>query len=263
MLLDQLIIFFSKVHQYLHLINRLLHIADKYNVKGLIDFCEVELSKELNSDNAIKILDAADKVVEAKRLQQVCIQFTAENLASLMDTPDWKTLIAKNAKILDDILREKLCDVRFHIFFLNDVTVDGVLNWKIENFLTWSELQDDYSLTKSSTFTFKSSMLNKDYKFCLEIWPRGDKTCIDELGIFLRNENREKVGISYKISVGNKSTLFSTTKTFDANSSWGWKNFITRTELAANKDKYLPVGLLHIQCEFKVHEFKAEKLTFK
>ena len=88
MLLDQLIIFFSKVHQYLHLINRLLHIADKYNVKGLIDFCEVELSKELNSDNAIKILDAADKVVEAKRLQQVCIQFTAENLASLMDTPD-------------------------------------------------------------------------------------------------------------------------------------------------------------------------------
>ena len=81
----------------------LLLIADQFNMKDLISFCEVELSKTVTCQNAIKILNIADKVAEAKRLKDFVIEFIAQNFLSLVGTDDWKEIIDPNPDLLKAI----------------------------------------------------------------------------------------------------------------------------------------------------------------
>jgi hypothetical protein len=82
-----------------------LLIGDKYNVKGLVNLCEVELSNKLELNNAINILEASDQVVDAKQLKGNAIRFVADNIKSFFDTSDFKRVVGPNPELLHEILK--------------------------------------------------------------------------------------------------------------------------------------------------------------
>jgi hypothetical protein len=81
-----------------------LLIGDKYNVKGLVNLCEVELSNKLELNNAINILEASEQVVDAKQLKSNAIRFVANNIKSFFDTSDFKRVVGPNPELLYEIL---------------------------------------------------------------------------------------------------------------------------------------------------------------
>ena len=81
----------------------LLAIADQFNLKELALLCELELSKMVTCQNAIKILNIADKVAEAKRLKGFIIEFMSQNIFSFIGTADWKEIIEPNPELLNAI----------------------------------------------------------------------------------------------------------------------------------------------------------------
>ena len=86
----------------------LLLIADQFNLKDLVHLCESDISKTLSVDNAVKILNVADKVPEASRLQQLVLQFVAENILAVVGTEDWKNVIDPDLELLKAIKNIKL-----------------------------------------------------------------------------------------------------------------------------------------------------------
>ena len=79
-------------------------MADKYNVTGMVPLCEEELSKNLKLNNAIESLEAAIRVVAAGRLKSDAIRFVADNIRSLMNTPEFKRVVDPNPDLLREIL---------------------------------------------------------------------------------------------------------------------------------------------------------------
>ena len=75
----------------------LLLIADQFNLKGLIQLCESELSKKVTRQNVIEILRVVDKVADAKRLKDFATDFLANNMSSIVKTSDWKQIISSPA----------------------------------------------------------------------------------------------------------------------------------------------------------------------
>jgi len=86
---------------------QLLLIADRFRLKGLIQFCKTKLSKSLTTTNAIQVLDAADKVPDAASLKIAAVQFIADNLPFLIGTDDWNNILGKNIKLLNSVLKIK------------------------------------------------------------------------------------------------------------------------------------------------------------
>jgi hypothetical protein len=85
----------------------LLAIGDKYNIKGLVNLCERELSKDIELNNAINILEAADKV-GAEYLKSCAVSFVAANHRSFQKTSEWKNVVEPDSELLSAILRLKL-----------------------------------------------------------------------------------------------------------------------------------------------------------
>ena len=81
----------------------LLFIADQFNMKDLISFCELDISRQVSPENAIKILGNVDKVAEATCLKNFVIQFISKNILSLVGTDDWKEIIDPNPDLLEAI----------------------------------------------------------------------------------------------------------------------------------------------------------------
>jgi len=86
---------------------QLLLIADRFRLKGLIQFCKTKLSKSLTTTNAIQVLDAADKVPDAASLKIAAVQFIADNLPFLIGTDDWNNILGKSIKLLNSVLKIK------------------------------------------------------------------------------------------------------------------------------------------------------------
>jgi hypothetical protein len=82
-----------------------LLIGDKYNVKGLVNLCEVELSNKLKLNNAVSILEASDQVVDAKQLKSNAIRFVADNIKFFFNTSDFKRVVNPNPELLREILK--------------------------------------------------------------------------------------------------------------------------------------------------------------
>ena len=57
----------------------LLQIADKYDIKSLVNKCLDELSQNLNLDNVINTLQAAD-LVNSDELKKAAITYITSNL---------------------------------------------------------------------------------------------------------------------------------------------------------------------------------------
>lgn len=128
--------------------------------------------------------------------------------------------------------------------------------------MIWADLQDELSSHFSSTHSFYSQQLKESLKFSLQIYPKGqteDNT--DEVGIFLFNENSEKVGVSASIHLANQIRKKEFSKAIEADSGWGFPGFITCKELAENKLTYLPQGHLDIHCQFTFYIYAENKPT--
>ena len=95
------------LQNYIHNFNSLLAIGDKYNIKGLANLCERELSKNIELNNAINILEAADKV-GADYLKSCAVSFVAANHRSLQKTSEWKKVVESDSELLSAILKLKL-----------------------------------------------------------------------------------------------------------------------------------------------------------
>ena len=131
--------------------------------------------------------------------------------------------------------------------------------------MVWAELQDQGSSHYSSVYSFYSQNSKKNFKFSLQIDPRGEEDKEkddDDIGVYLMNNNSEKIGVSASFSVANKGKLREFSSAIEANSGHGYSNFLTRAELAENKTTYLPEGHLHIHCQFALFIYE-KKMTSK
>lgn len=81
----------------------LMILADQFNLKDLIHLCEEELSKLVSRSNAIRILNIADKVAEAKRLKSYVVKVVAKNIFAFIGTEDWKAVVDPNPELLATI----------------------------------------------------------------------------------------------------------------------------------------------------------------
>ena len=83
-------------------LTELILIADMYNIKGLFDVCQVEMSKQMNVDNVVDIIDVASKV-GATRLKKIGIDFAIGKGRSVTGTDRWKETVEKNPEILEEL----------------------------------------------------------------------------------------------------------------------------------------------------------------
>ena len=81
----------------------LLIIADQFNLKGLIQLCESDLSKTMTHQNAIEILNMADKIPDTKRLRNLAAEYVYKNMLSLVSPDNWKKIV-ESSSLLDAIL---------------------------------------------------------------------------------------------------------------------------------------------------------------
>ena len=82
----------------------LLLIADKYNIKSLVQFCQEELSQNLSLENALQILEISEKI-DVDHLRVETLAFVAKNRKTLMLTDKWKQVVSSNHEILEEIIR--------------------------------------------------------------------------------------------------------------------------------------------------------------
>ena len=81
----------------------LLILADKYNVRGLMNYCVKYFEENLSLENALDVLVSAE-LTGQKSLFDAAIQFAIENRERLIKTESWKELLETNPKIANKIL---------------------------------------------------------------------------------------------------------------------------------------------------------------
>ena len=84
----------------------LLLIADKYDLKDLVKFCEDELSNNLEVENAFPTLEVASQV-NSEYLNSFVIGYISKNLGAFLDTPTWKDIVLKDPEMVNAILRKR------------------------------------------------------------------------------------------------------------------------------------------------------------
>jgi hypothetical protein len=143
------------------------------------------------------------------------------------------------------------------------ILLKGQINWKIHDFLDWAKLKKNGYVKFSPICEFYFPEVNKSYKFYLYIHPTSDRTWRtrnsgnDNIGIFLRSCNKQKVNMKFSFSLLNSEGIANKTHTFISTFTWlmfllGSRNFTTHAELAANQDKLLAGGCLHLQSNFTI-----------
>ena len=81
----------------------LLRIAEKYNIKSLVDFCAKHLEENLSLENALDVL-VASHVTNQKGLFDAASNFVAENRGNLVKTDSWNELMETNPKLANDVV---------------------------------------------------------------------------------------------------------------------------------------------------------------
>ena len=95
--------------------------------------------------------------------------------------------------------------------------------------MVWAELQDQGSSHYSSVYSFYSQNSKKNFKFSLQIKPRGEEDD-DNIGVYLVNNNSEKIGVSASLSVANKGKLREFDLVIKAHSGYGKRSSRDLTE---------------------------------
>jgi speckle-type POZ protein len=85
----------------------LLILADKYQVSGLKNRCEIALSKTISKNNAIQLLSTAS-LYSAKVLMANASRVVANNLKELVGSEDWKMMVATNPQAMEAVVKTSL-----------------------------------------------------------------------------------------------------------------------------------------------------------
>ena len=80
----------------------LLILAEKYNIRGLMNHCVKYFEKHLSLENALDVL-ISSHLTNQKRLFDAATKFTIENRGSLVKTEKWKELLEINPKLANKI----------------------------------------------------------------------------------------------------------------------------------------------------------------
>ena len=81
----------------------LLRLAEKYNIKSLLEFCAKHLEENLSLENALDILVTSHRTNQ-KSLFDATINFVCENRGHLVKTDSWKELMKTNQELASDVL---------------------------------------------------------------------------------------------------------------------------------------------------------------
>ena len=123
------------------------------------------------------------------------------------------------------------------------------IDWTIEDYLTWSDLKEDFSEQYSPDFKFYFPEVNKTHIFALKIRPKGEKSDgSKDLAIYLMNQKPESIDVKAEIKIGNKVSTF--THSYDSLGGFGFSSLLTSSQLQSNRNEYLPNGNLNIECKF-------------
>ena len=81
----------------------LLRLAEKYNIKSLMDFCSEYLEENLSLENALDVL-VTSHVTKKTGVFDNAAKFVCENRGHLIKTDSWKELLETNQKLANDVL---------------------------------------------------------------------------------------------------------------------------------------------------------------
>ena len=85
----------------------LLRLADKYNVKSLVNFCVEHLEEHLSLENALDVL-ITSHLINHKDLFDAASNYVCENRRYLVKTDSWKELMETDPKLVNDIVMKVL-----------------------------------------------------------------------------------------------------------------------------------------------------------
>jgi hypothetical protein len=118
----------------------------------------------------------------------------------------------------------------------------------------------------SPKFKFHFAEVKKRYKFYLVIKSKGKKEK-DDIGIYFISKNNEKLEMKFSICLlnnsGSRFSECSQSETFLPKYNWGFANVITRSELVANSETFLPNGNLEIECNFTIFQSTPDCFKIK
>merc|ERR1719319_1128077 len=81
----------------------LIYLADKYNVKDLIQVCEDSLAENISVDNAIETLIVLDRHVSKSKHRKKILDFIKVEKAKVVKVPDWKKFVVNYPDLVTDI----------------------------------------------------------------------------------------------------------------------------------------------------------------
>ena len=85
----------------------LLRLAEKYNVKSLVEYCVDHLEENLSLENALDVL-VASHLTNQKYLFDATSNFVYANKENLVKTESWKEIMEANPKLANDVVMTML-----------------------------------------------------------------------------------------------------------------------------------------------------------
>ena len=81
-----------------------LAAADRYNIQGLVEVCQVELVRGMDQGNALETLSILDRQGGNMKYREIAFRYVLESLALLKKLPAWTTFAARHGEILNELL---------------------------------------------------------------------------------------------------------------------------------------------------------------
>jgi len=81
----------------------LIYLADKYDLKDLIQVCEESLAENISVDNAIETLIVLDRHVPKSKHRTKILAFIKVEKAKVVKVPDWKKFVVNYPDLVTDI----------------------------------------------------------------------------------------------------------------------------------------------------------------
>ena len=106
-IMEQLLyyLYFQKVEDNKMINADLMIAADKFNVKGLLDFCTKFLESNLSVENALDVLINAE-LLNQKTLFDAASKFVCKNIGKVNKTSAWEEMLKKNPALIANLFSQ-------------------------------------------------------------------------------------------------------------------------------------------------------------